>query len=106
VERATLLVSELVTNSVLHGELRPSDQIEVKLHLNGRLRVEVLDPGGSFTPGRSNADEVGGWGLVVVEQLADRWGVVRNDATCVWFELAVAPSSAGHAGGDQEVVSP
>jgi hypothetical protein len=31
--------------------------------------------------------KVGGWGLFLVEKLADRWGVARNSLTRVWFEI-------------------
>ena len=35
--------------------------------------------------------EPGGLGLVLVDEMADRWGVARHDdETCVWFELACA----------------
>ena len=55
-----------------------------------RLRVEVTDWGPGFTRGARPsrpADAVGGWGLVLVERLADRWGVMRNSFTRVWFEI-------------------
>jgi hypothetical protein len=29
----------------------------------------------------------GGWGLMLVGALADRWGVSAGERTCVWFEL-------------------
>jgi signal transduction histidine kinase len=44
-----LLVSELVTNSVQHARLVPSDQIELVVHDGGGyLRVEVIDPGAGY----------------------------------------------------------
>ena len=51
--------------------------------------LEVIDPGAGFEPlprvaGQSQA---GGWGLYLVDQIADRWGVVPGDGTHVWFEL-------------------
>jgi len=55
-----------------------------------RVRVEVIDTGMRFTqvrPGPSR-DESGGWGLFLVDRIADSWGVARAAAgTCVWFEL-------------------
>jgi serine/threonine-protein kinase RsbW len=101
VDRTMLMVSELVTNSVRHGGLGPSDRIELRLDLEGGLRVEVVDPGDSFTPRRRELAQPGGWGLVVVEQLAERWGVVRTDATCVWFEVPVAGGIAAAADANQ-----
>jgi anti-sigma regulatory factor (Ser/Thr protein kinase) len=88
-----LLTCELVNNSVLHGEVDERQVIEVELRAteNG-LRAQVTDPGPGFAPtGRTREfDEPGGWGLVLVERLAAAWGVERDDATRVWFELAVA----------------
>jgi anti-sigma regulatory factor (Ser/Thr protein kinase) len=88
-----LLTSELVNNSVLHGEASEADTIEVELRTteNG-VRAQVTDPGTGFAPtGRKRElDEPGGWGLVLVEQLAISWGVEREERTRVWFELAAA----------------
>jgi hypothetical protein len=67
------------------------------------VRVEVLDPGlGLPAPERASAGSgwqyhqaapdpqwPGGWGLSIVESLADRWGVVQDDLTTVWFEVTV-----------------
>ena len=77
-----LLTCELVNNSVLHGEASEQDVIEVELRSteNG-LRAQVTDPGSGFAPAGRNRDieEPGGWGLVLVERLAERWGVERDD---------------------------
>jgi anti-sigma regulatory factor (Ser/Thr protein kinase) len=53
------------------------------------LRAEVSDPGPGFVP-RERAgelDDPGGWGLVLVDRLAERWGVHNDERTSVWFEL-------------------
>jgi anti-sigma regulatory factor (Ser/Thr protein kinase) len=87
----TLLVSELITNAVRHGGAGSEDPIELELRaLDKGIGVTVTDAGPGFAPSRRDAplDEPGGWGLVLVDQLADRWGVVRDDRTRVWFELA------------------
>jgi anti-sigma regulatory factor (Ser/Thr protein kinase) len=88
-----LLTSELVNNSVLHGEAGEQDVIEIELRAtqNG-MRAQVTDPGEGFAPGGRDRDidEPGGWGLVLVEQLAASWGVERDERTRVWFELAAA----------------
>lgn len=91
-ENATLLVSEVVTNSFLHAGLGADDLIHLRAELSAtRLRVTVCDDGEGFDlrNGRE-PDEAGGWGLYLVDQLADRWGIARNSSTCVWFEVAVA----------------
>jgi anti-sigma regulatory factor (Ser/Thr protein kinase) len=88
-----LLTSELVNNSVVHGRASEADVIEVELSVSSNcLRAQVTDPGGGFAPaGRGRElDEPGGWGLVLVERMAQSWGVERDDSTRVWFELAAA----------------
>ena len=54
--------------------------------------VGVAGDPGRFSPEERDAplDEPGGWGLVLVDQMAERWGVVRDERTRVWFELATA----------------
>jgi anti-sigma regulatory factor (Ser/Thr protein kinase) len=89
----TLMVSELVTNSVRHAaDDAGSVGLDVRLQPD-RVRVEVSDPGSGFEPkprepGQSQAS---GWGLYLVDRLADRWGVMRGDRTNVWFEMDGAP---------------
>jgi anti-sigma regulatory factor (Ser/Thr protein kinase) len=82
-----LLVSELVTNSVKYGaegDLR----LQIDAPAPTRLRVEVVNEGASFEPKARTrpATEPGGWGLHLVETLADRWGV-HAGSTHVWFEI-------------------
>ena len=87
-----LLVSELVTNGVRHGGAGENDVMELTALRHGtRLRVVVTDSGPGFDGRprpRNRADQTGGWGLFLVERLAERWGTQRSDdATTVWFEL-------------------
>jgi anti-sigma regulatory factor (Ser/Thr protein kinase) len=85
-----LLVSELVTNAVRHANLETSDVIELVVELaDTALRVEVHDPGGGFVPSAPSPDPArpSGWGLYLVSELADRWGVDSDGTTLVWFEL-------------------
>lgn len=88
-ETLRLLVTELVTNSVRHAR---ADSVLLKV-LVGRSAVwtEVTDRGPGFDPskvGPLSSDRTG-WGLFLVERLAQRWGVKKdgNGATRVWFEL-------------------
>ncbi len=89
-ETMRLLVSELVTNSVRHARLEEGGWINVSVRENPHaLRVAVTDPGIGFD-GRPRPPQPGdhaGWGLHLVEQLADRWGVSREGETMVWFEI-------------------
>lgn len=88
-----LLMCELVNNSVLHGQAGERDVIEIELRTtDAGVRAQVSDPGPGFAPSGRQRDleEPGGWGLVLVERIAKRWGVERDERTCVWFELARA----------------
>lgn len=89
-----LLVSEVVSNSVQHGE---GDTVRLVLDVDhrGRLRCEVIDAGNGFVPVARARDrtESGGWGLELVERLSERWGV-REGSTHVWFELSLLPAAA------------
>jgi anti-sigma regulatory factor (Ser/Thr protein kinase) len=88
-DQARLLLSEVVTNAVRHGD---GDAVRVLLDAgpSGELRCEVLDGGGGFVPKARDKPALveGGWGLHLVQTLARRWGV-REGRTHVWFELAV-----------------
>lgn len=87
-----LLVTELVTNSVVHAGLRPGEQIELSIcRSRAGLRVEVADPGPGFVPSPPPDDPFveSGRGLALVEMVSDRWGVERAEMTRVWFEIDV-----------------
>ena len=84
-----LLVSELVTNAIRHADAA-GGQVGLDVSIDGpRVRVEVADPGDGFEPApRTEAmTKPGGWGLYLVDRIADRWGVVKNRMTRVWFEI-------------------
>jgi anti-sigma regulatory factor (Ser/Thr protein kinase) len=85
-----LLISELVTNAVRHADLDAGDAIDLVIDVADQmLRVEVHDPGGGFVPSTPSPDPArpSGWGLYLVAELADRWGVDSDERTRVWFEL-------------------
>jgi anti-sigma regulatory factor (Ser/Thr protein kinase) len=91
-----LLVSELVTNSVLHGGAGPQDRLRLSIRRPGdRVRVEVHDNGRAWgrhirSTSLESVAPPGGWGLMLVGALADRWGIEGGEGTCVWFELEAA----------------
>ncbi len=106
-----LMVSELVTNALRHAR-RPQTSIVLRRRLHDdRLRVEVGDRGPGFTPEarRDRPGEAGGWGLLLVDTLADRWGVARmGSLSSVWFEVNV-PEHHGRgtrSGGGREASQP
>ena len=86
VTTALLLTSELITNSVVHASIPAGDSIRMDLSLDEqRLRVSVSDAGGAFD--RDHVSAEGGWGLVLVDQLSDRWAIEAGSPNTVWFEL-------------------
>ena len=87
----TLLVSEVVTNCVVHAGLAPGQDIDLRLtHDGDTVRVEVRDEGQGFAESLVRGRRSNGFGLYLVERLSDRWGVKRGDRTCVWFEVDLA----------------
>jgi integral membrane sensor domain MASE1/anti-sigma regulatory factor (Ser/Thr protein kinase) len=84
-----LLTSELVTNSVRHADVQTGAPIELAVQVSQALvRVEVTDAGATFGPRpEPSPDRAGGWGLHIVERIADRWGVTSERGTSVWFEI-------------------
>lgn len=88
-----VLLTELVTNAVRHGGA--SDGLPVKVVV-GRspsgFTVAVTDPGPGFEwrgPESSTPLEANGYGLLLVDRMARRWGIERGErSTTVWFELS------------------
>lgn len=91
VERATLCVSELATNAVVHG----GSTLEVTVELDdGVVTVLVTDSGGNNAVRRVPGEDpelVSGRGLALVEGLSSSWGSEQGaQGTTVWFELDAA----------------
>lgn len=83
-----VLVTELVTNAVRHATIGPGDVIVLNLAAaDGVVRAEVTDPGPGFEPVEREPGPNGGFGLVLLRTLSDRWGVACDGPTCVWFEI-------------------
>ncbi|MFD7813744.1 ATP-binding protein [Streptomyces sp. NPDC059785] len=107
-EGASHVVAELAANAATHGRL-PGRSFRLTLRVVGRtLRIEITDARGDRKPaaGEPGPDAESGRGLLLVEALADRWGVA--DGPCprkiVWAELALsspepAPTRSGERGG-------
>lgn len=87
VENAQLVVSELVTNALRHGD--GAIQLRVRL-AHTTARIEVVDEGvGNVAAVHPRPPgEAGGWGLHIVEQLSERWGVFSG-TTHVWAKLSL-----------------
>jgi serine/threonine-protein kinase RsbW len=95
---AMLVASELVTNAVRHSGCSADHSVDVRASLRGdRLLIAVHDPGISGQPAQARHGEqsrLGGWGLQIVEELADRWGSERPDGYRVWAEFVVMTGNA------------
>jgi len=93
VEDLRLLTSEIVTNALRHAGSKAGDTIGVAVDVSAlRVRVEVADRGPGFDPAtlsEPSPERIGGWGLHLVRQLADAWGVIRGEPSFVWFELSL-----------------
>ncbi len=87
-ETLRLLVTELVTNSVRHTA---ADSVTLRVAVGkAAVLTEVADTGPGFDPGcvERPGDHNGGWGLFMVERLANSWGVTDDGPSKrVWFEL-------------------
>lgn len=81
-----LLISELVSNAVLHASSAP----RVEVYLSRRtMRVAVRDDDPTLPEMRTpDLDRPGGRGLHILDQLASRWGAeARDGGKVVWFEV-------------------
>ena len=85
-----LLVTELVTNAVRHSRGGREARVRVALRRGTDIvRVAVSDEGTGFTAEAPlERTEAEGWGLTLVDLIADRWAVTPTaSGTCAWFEI-------------------
>ena len=83
VSTATLLVSELATNAIVHG----TSTIRLRVGVGDEIRVEVRDANDD-APVVVEGDDERGRGLAIVTTLADRWDwAPRRSGKVVWFAL-------------------
>ena len=83
-EDMLLVVSELVTNAVVHGR---SDPIVVAMFDDGRLRIEVHDDDRSPPTVTPSSGPDGGFGIRLVAALSDAWGWAHTESgKRVWVE--------------------
>jgi anti-sigma regulatory factor (Ser/Thr protein kinase) len=91
IDRIRLVVSELVTNAVVHA----GTPIGLRCRLDVepcRVRVEVTDARPNALPEVRDAeagDSAGGWGLQFVSTIGERWGVARSEEhKTVWCDVS------------------
>ncbi|MGW5124372.1 ATP-binding protein [Streptomyces sp. NPDC004069] len=107
-ETASHIVAELAANAATHGRV-PGRDFRLTLYVvGGTLRVEVTDTRGERLPDVQHPTDIteSGRGLLLVDALADRWGVAeeRFPRKTIWAELRCSPSEpaptgSGAAGG-------
>lgn len=94
---ALVMVSEIVGNAVRHGKAEPDGRIGLRLEDDpGVARVVVTDAAPEFsfereTFEKANLDHMG---LLMVDRLADRWGLSLDGKKAVWIEVDVDPIRA------------
>jgi anti-sigma regulatory factor (Ser/Thr protein kinase) len=100
-DRFRLVISELVTNAVKHApdSGRP---IRVVAHIDSDvIRVDITDGGKKFEPPtrRPEPDMQSGWGLFLVDQFADRWGLSQHKDSGVWCEFDIEDDPSPQTSG-------
>lgn len=94
---ARQIVAELTANAITHGRV-PGRDFRLTLYvLADTLRIEVTDTRGDRLPCRQDLvpDAESGRGLLLVEALADRWGVTSGlrPRKTVWADLNLVPET-------------
>ncbi|MFE3830140.1 ATP-binding protein [Streptomyces sp. NPDC059092] len=103
VERAAQIIAELAANAASHGRVAGRDfRVALILRASGTLRIEVTDARSEALPVAVRSvvtEDESGRGLILVDALADAWGVAPGPSPCktVWAELRPADAS-GEAG--------
>jgi|tagenome__1003787_1003787.scaffolds.fasta_scaffold20316456_2 anti-sigma regulatory factor (Ser/Thr protein kinase) len=90
VDEAVLITDELVTNAIRHASPERDGRIGLRFDITPTtVRIVVTDGSARFEwTGRDRpGDLAGGFGLVLVDEIADRWGLSLDGKKAVWFEL-------------------
>lgn len=93
------MVTELVTNAVRHAPPQQDGSITLRIDADDRVvRAVVMDGGSQFSFDRGTLDNARGdyhFGLMIVDSLADRWGLSLDGEKAVWFEIDVSAAAPG-----------
>jgi anti-sigma regulatory factor (Ser/Thr protein kinase) len=92
-----LLVTEIVANGVRHGGVGEDGEIDLRIVVaDGRVRVEMRDTGIQADPHLRTPDlgGGGGFGMLLVSRMSERWGVDHEPNVVMWFELALRGAEA------------
>ena len=86
--RVELLVSELLTNSIVHAGLGGRGIVTLDVAVTERnIRAEVRDHGMGFEPAVPSEPLAGHWGMRLLDRLSDYWQVDNQRGAAVLFEL-------------------
>jgi anti-sigma regulatory factor (Ser/Thr protein kinase) len=109
IDSAVLLVSEMLTNVLVHTD---ADALLVAEVTGGpgerRMRIEVTDTSDDL-PHKRRPGELAssGRGLVLIGLLADEWGVApRGEGKSIWFELYEPDGPGGDGAADEDAAGP
>src|SRR3954452_15665904 len=111
-ERAKLVMSELVSNSVRHSGAAAGTGVVIGVRLTaGGFWFEVVDSGRDGTVARdaANPEAEGGFGLLIVDALSERWELERRarGGTRAWAQLSDGAAYAGRDVGEAgEAIGP
>ncbi|MFD7897599.1 ATP-binding protein [Streptomyces sp. NPDC059479] len=105
-DSALLVLSELLTNAGRHAQVVPEQTIETYYFRRpAGLRIEVYDASPELPCRRTAEPEAsGGRGLVLVEALADEWGVIEHgggQGKTVWAALSLPNAGEGEGGRER-----
>jgi anti-sigma regulatory factor (Ser/Thr protein kinase) len=105
-----LLVTEIVANSVRHGRVGEDGEIDLCVRvLPTVVRVELRDTGLQLDPRVRTPDlgGGGGFGMVLVERMSERWGIDHEPSVVMWFELRrSSPAASRDAGATAQRPAP
>jgi serine/threonine-protein kinase RsbW len=100
-----LLVTEIVANAVRHGGVGEDGEIDLRVDVDdGRVRVEMRDSGVQADP-RLRAPDLGGgggFGMLLVSRMSERWGVDHEPNVVMWFELALQSAEAPQPAAEEK----
>jgi serine/threonine-protein kinase RsbW len=100
-----LLVTEIVANAVRHGGVAEDGKIDLRVIIGDeRVRVEMRDTGIQADPHLRTPDlgGGGGFGMLLVSRMSERWGVDHEPNVVMWFELALKRGEAPGAAAEPE----
>ncbi len=95
-----VLLSEVVTNCVVHGgasDGRPITVATSRRPDQTRVKVSSVGPAFDYEPYEPGGNPADSRGLYLVDALATAWGIMRGPPPSVWFEVANPRGAAAFA---------